>query len=273
MLDEEAQKVMRESGAQPLFSGYVQGSSPPFPAATCISVNDEVVHGIPGSRALHPGDVVTIDVGVRFEGWCADSAISLVVPAGEGEFADLRTESEVQNARRMVLANRALLNLAIGLMRPGVMWSRIAKALEVAAEASGFGIVTEYIGHGIGRQLHELPRAPAYWTGFRGEDFCLEEGMTLAVEPMLTSRRGGPADVAGAMPGMGVGADGLPVWRTQIRDGGDGWTVLTRDGSFACHEEHVVAIVPGGSRVLTADPTGIDAIEDHATGPEAQRWL
>lgn len=263
-LDEIARSAMLDAGAEPLFSGYVQGSSPPFPAATCISVNDQVVHGIPGPRVLLPGDLVTIDVGVRLDGWCSDSALSLVVPIAGKDAANEHAQRRVNEAQRLVDATRALLDYAIGLIQPGVMWSQIARALELAAESSGFGIVTEYIGHGIGRKLHEAPRVPAYWSGFQGEDFLLEEGMTLAVEPMLTSRRGS---------GTGVGSDGLPAWRTRIRDLGDGWTVVTRDGSLACHEEHVVAIVDGGVRVLTADSAESADLGNAPTGRQGGRRL
>jgi methionyl aminopeptidase len=269
-LDDAARAVMLSAGAEPVFSGYVQGASPPFPASTCISVNEEVVHGIPGARVLLPGDLVTIDVGVRLDGWCADSAVSVVVPLLPEHATNEMARRRAESAARLVEATRALLQYAIQLMQPGVMWSQIARALELAADQSGFGIVTEYIGHGIGRKLHESPRVPAYWTGFQGEDFRLEEGMTLAVEPMLTSRRGSGLGIGGSPT---VGTDGLPAWRTRIRDLGDGWTVVTRDGSLACHEEHVVAVVAGGTRILTADSHESHVAEIAPTGRQGGRRL
>lgn len=268
-LDAAAREAIRAAGAQAIFPGYVQGNSPPFPAATCISVNEEVVHGIPGPRPLAPGDLVTVDVGVRLAGWCADSARSIVVPCLPNQEPTAAQAVRAREAQSLIDATCRLLELAIDLIRPGIAWSRIAAALERAAWDRGFGIVTEYIGHGIGRDLHEAPRAPAYWTGFKGEDFVLEEGMTLAVEPMLTSRR----EPSGGALGRGVDADGLPAWRTRIRGAGDGWTIATRDGSLACHEEHVVAVVSGGSRVLTLENPRQDEGFLAATGLGAERGL
>lgn len=263
-IDTAARIAIAQAGAEPLFAGYVQGASPPFPAATCISVNDEVVHGIPGPRVLQPGDLVTVDIGLRLDGWCADSARSVVTPAPAGGELSPREKAQAELGEQLIGATRRLLAYAIEQIRPGVMWSRLAMDLERAADDSGFGIVTEYIGHGIGRDLHEAPRAPAYWSGFRGQDFRIQEGMTLAVEPMLTSRRGA---------GDGIAPDGLPAWRTTIRACADGWTIRTADGSLACHEEHVVAVVGGGCRILTQQPQHSSDALAGSTGPAAARRL
>jgi len=247
-LDLAAAAVLTRRGALALFPGYTQASGPPYPTATCVCVNDEVVHAIPGPRVLEPSDLVTIDIGVRMGGWCADSALSLVVPAREGQPFTTEQRERSREANRLLAATRELLAFAVRLMTPGRKWSEVAKAMEGAARGAGFGIVTEYIGHGIGRELHESPRAPAYWTGFRGEDFRLETGMTLAIEPMLTSSRASLLQSP-----VSVDPDGLPAWRTPVRAADDHWTALTIDGSLACHEEHVVAVTQFGPRILTAD--------------------
>jgi methionyl aminopeptidase len=231
-VDSLVREHLARAHAQPLFLGYRQGNSPPFPAVTCISVNEQVVHGIPGSRVLEPSDLVSLDVGIRLDGWCADTATTVLV-RGEGR--------ENLTRAALVVAVRGLMEHARRLIRPGVRWSAVARELERAAHATGYGLVTEYVGHGIGRALHEPPRAPAYWSGFDGPDFTLEPGLVLAVEPILAEGRG----PASAPPG------GLPPWRMPVRLLADGWTVVTLDGSAAAHEEHMIAVTASGSVLLT----------------------
>lgn len=234
--------AIRHAGGEPLFEGYRQGASPPFPAATCVSVNEEVVHGVPGDRIVRAGDVVSVDVGVRLRGWCADAARTVVVPAGP---ADAPFTPPAQ-ARGLVEATRAALMDAIGMMAPGVRWSAIAAEIQRHADAGGFGVVREYVGHGVGRRLHEPPRAPAFdflaADAPEFEDFVLERGMTLAVEPIFTLRRN--ATVTGASAPAPAGASGVALLC-------DGWTVATRDRSIACHEEHTIAVTEDGAEVLT----------------------
>ncbi len=238
-VSDAAERSFEHRGATSLFKGYRQGNSTPFPGATCVSVNDEVVHGIPGPRRLAAGDLVTIDVGIRLDGWCADMATSVIVggPPGHVEGSQPR--------RRMVDTTKWLLAQGIAIMRPGVRWSVVGELMERLAEASGFGIVTEYVGHGIGRTLHEPPKAPAYHSGFVGADFALEPGMVLAVEPMLTLGRGRAWGEA-----TGTHAGGLPGWRIPVRLLDDGWTVVTQDGLPASHEERMVLVTQDGSEVL-----------------------
>ncbi|MDX2116396.1 MAG: type I methionyl aminopeptidase [Planctomycetota bacterium] len=238
-IDAVVERSLRGLGAEGLFRGYRQGASPPFPGTCCISVNEEIVHGIPGPRVLRAGDVVSIDVGLRLGGWCVDTARTLVV-GGESGIGPAAVARESERLR-LVEATRELLEVAISMMRPGRAWSAIALELERRAEATGFGLVTEYVGHGVGRDLHEGPKAPAYWSGFAGEDFELVPGLVLAVEPMLSAGRG----VSDAARG------GLPGWRMPVRLLSDGWTVVTADGSPAAHEEHTVAVTADGARVLT----------------------
>jgi len=227
------------AGAAGLFRGYRQGNSPPFPADVCVSVNEEVVHGVPGRRVLCAGDAVSIDVGIKVDGWCADMAASVVVPGSASGCPE-----RVRRIEFMIGTARAMIRLAAARAAPGVRWSVIARELEHSAYGAGFGIVTEYVGHGIGRDLHEPPKVPCYETGFDGDDFVLREGMVLAVEPILTFAR---TPMAGR---HAVDSQGLPAWRTPVRLLADGWTVATADDSPAVHEERLLAITAGGCRVL-----------------------
>lgn len=222
-VDEAAGRVIRERGGAALFRGYRQGGAPPFPGDACVSVNEEVVHGVPsGSRVLAPGDLVSVDVGVRLGGWCADSAATVVVGGGGDG-----------GGRDLISATRGVLGAARDLMEPGIWWSSVAMEMERLTRHSGFGFVAEFVGHGIGRELHESPKAPSYWAGYAGPDFELREGVVLAVEPLLAS---GAADRLG---------------RVGVEVAEDGWTVRLRGGGVACHEECVLAVAPGGGRVLS----------------------
>ncbi len=222
-VDAAAAGVIAAFRAEPLFLNHrLHCGEPPFPASTCVSVNEELVHGIPGARRLRAGDLVSIDCGVRLRGWCADSAVTVAVGG----------DSALDRAHLAMLdAAEALLETAIDAVAPGVAWSAIAERLERGARGHGYGIVTDYMGHGIGRDLHEPPQAPnAVVPGFREhDDFTLRTGMTLAIEPMLV-----------------LGSD--PV-RTRTLD--DGWTVVVADGRPACHVEHTIAVTHTGARVLT----------------------
>jgi len=222
-VDEAAGRVIRDRGGAALFRGYRQGGAPPFPGDACVSVNDEVVHGVPsGSRVLADGDLVSVDVGVRLDGWCADSAATVVVGRGGGV-----------EGRGLIAETRGVLGAARDLMKPGVWWSSVAMEMERLTRRSGFGFVAEFVGHGIGRELHESPKAPSYWAGYAGPDFELREGVVLAVEPLLAS---------GGVDGRG---------RVGVELAEDGWTVRLRGGGLACHEECVLAVAAGGGRVLS----------------------
>jgi len=233
-LDELAARHVADCGASSLFKGYTQEDSPPFPACACISVNEEVVHGIPGPRTLQSGDLLCVDVGVRFDGWCGDSATAVVVGGDEANPVAARLKSQT----------RELIDLAVRLMKPGTKWSAIGLELERRTDEMGAGLVTEYVGHGIGRELHETPKAPCYWSGFSGPDFVLREGMVLSIEPMLTAGRG-------PLPGHREWKRGLPSFRMPVElDPHDGWTVRTADGSIACHEERMIVVCESGGRIL-----------------------
>lgn len=218
-LDAAAAAVIAAAGAQPSFLGYHD-----YPATICVSVNDEVVHGIPSARVLEPGDLVSIDCGAIVDGWHGDSALSLVLP--EADPADVAL---CEVTERAMWDGIAALAAPGGIAeRLGVVGDAVEDAVEAAQEAGGgpFGIVQDYVGHGIGSAMHQPPDVLNYRTREKGTR--LRPGMCLAVEPMLT--RGGSA--------------------TEVLD--DDWTVVTVDGSRAAHWEHSVALLEGGIWVLTA---------------------
>jgi len=211
-LDEAAAAYLARAGAQPAFLGY-RG----FPATICVSVNDEVVHGIPGERALREGDLVSLDVGARLEGWYADAATTL--PVGAVSPA----------ASRLTEATRRALEAGIAKAVVGNRLSDISHAVQCTVEREGFGVVREFVGHGIGQALHEDPPIPNFGPPHVGPR--LAAGMVLAIEPMVT--------LGGA----------------EVRVLSDGWTAVTRDGSLAAHFEHTVVVTDHGPEVLTTGDT------------------
>jgi methionyl aminopeptidase len=247
-VDAAAMQVITAHRAEPLFLGYpsADGASP-FPACTCISVNEEIVHGIPGQRALAAGDLVSIDCGVRLDGWCSDSAITVLVdePASCGAYPE-RAER-----LSLIAVAQAMLDKAIELAEPGIAWSEIADAMQDLALDAGHGLVVEYVGHGIGRSLHEAPQVPNCLTRalIEREDFTLRPGMVLAIEPMI-SLRGPLAREGRGTTEHAIDADGYPLG-IALRRLDDGWTVVTADGSPAVHVEHTVAITRSGADVLS----------------------
>ncbi len=217
-LDAAVEQHFARHEAVPLFKG-VPGKVP-FPAVCCISVNDEVVHGIPGSRVLKSGDVVSIDTGCSVGGWCGDSAFTH--PVGE-------VEPEVQ---KLLDCTSGVLALAIELMAVRNRWSDVAAEMATYVRDHGFSVVENFVGHGIGRTMHEDPQVPNFCPpAFRRKhDFELEPGLVIAVEPMVN---------------MGS---------KKVRSLSDHWTQSTIDGRPSAHFEHTVAITDGGPVVLTAPP-------------------
>ena len=220
-LDAIAEREIRTAGAVPSFKGYHD-----YPATICASVNDQIVHGIPSpEQVLREGDVVSIDCGAIVDGWHGDSAVTVRV--GEHPDAD---DAEDEVAGLLLACERALWH-GLAEARPGRRLTDISHAIEKAARAAGpYGIIREYTGHGIGTQMHMDPPVPNYGRAGRGP--VLQEGMALAIEPMLVL--------------------GRP--QTKLLD--DGWTVVAADGSLAAHFEHTVAITAGGPWVLTAEDGG-----------------
>jgi methionyl aminopeptidase len=233
-LDDVAREVIESANAEPLFlhyPEYIRGQG--FPATICVSVNDAVIHGIPGRECLAEGDLVTLDCGVRLDGWCADAAITVAVGGMK------------PSHRVMVDVTREILDLAISRIRPGVRWSSIASEMDATAARAGFGVIADYVGHGIGRKLHEAPSAPSVLTQslkFRG-DFTLRPGMVIAVEPML---------VMPEHDRLVGSSDNTTAVRVESRTDADGWTVRTASGAVSCHLEHTIAVNRSGSEILTS---------------------
>jgi methionyl aminopeptidase len=212
-LDALAEEFIRSRGGEPTFKGY-KG----YPAATCLSPNAMVVHGIPGKAKLENGDILSVDVGVTLDGFVADSAWTFPVGSISPE------------AQRLLDTCRAALEAAIEQARIGNTIGDISEAVQTVTEAAGFSVIRSLVGHGVGRSMHEDPQIPNFVSAHRGPE--LREGMTLAIEPMITA--GGP-DV-------------------YIHD--DEWSISTADGSLAAHFEHTVAVTAQGPRILTGK-TGV----------------
>ena len=230
-LDAAARATIAGQGAEPSFLGYPNpNGGAAFPAACCISVGNEVVHGIPGPRVLRAGELVKIDVGARLDGWCADAAIAVVVPGASDD-----------SLAAFVADSWETLHAGISGMQPGARWSDVAERMQRLAVARGHGMVDGWHGHGVGRHVHEAPQAPSMVTrGLRAErDFTLLPGMVLAVEPILVLRGRGTVDADGCMDGI------------TATTGADAWTVALPEGSVVCHVEHTVAVTRSGPRILT----------------------
>jgi len=216
-LDAVVDRVFANAGAIPLFKG-VPGKVP-FPAATCVSVNEELVHGIPGDRVLQEGDIVCLDTGCKLKGWCGDSAFTLAVGKISNE------------AQKLLDVTNEALQIAIRLMPEKERWSQVAAEMERVVVEAGFSVVKSMVGHGIGKNLHEDPQVPNYASAqFRKQgDFFLRPGLVIAVEPMVV-----------------VGKERLALQS-------DHWTLATKDKSLAAHFEHTLALTDSGVRVLTGD--------------------
>jgi methionyl aminopeptidase len=207
-LDQAAEKFIRSQGAEPAFKGY-RG----FPGSICTSPNSMIVHGIPGSYALNRGDILSVDIGVVKDGWVADAARTFPV----GPITPI--------ARKLLTTTEESLFRAVEQCRPGGRLGDVSHAVQKHVEAAGLSIVRSLVGHGIGRSMHEEPQVPNY--GIPGAGVPLEEGMVLAVEPMVTAGRHG------------------------VRVGEDHWSIYSQDGSLAAHFEFTVAITADGPRILT----------------------
>jgi methionyl aminopeptidase len=201
--------IVGKYGAIPSFKGY-RG----FPGMVCASVNEEIVHGIPGQRTLRQGDIVSVDVGVIYKGYHGDSAITVAV----GEIGT--------GSQRLMDVTAESLRIGIEAAQPGSWTTDISKAIQRYVESQGFSVVREYTGHGIGRKMHEEPQIPNYYDPRMGRA-RLRPGMTFALEPMVNA--GG--------------------WRTRVLD--DDWTVVTADGKRSAHFEHTVAVTKNGAKILT----------------------
>ena len=212
MLNKIAEKIIRRHGAEPAFLGYHN-----FPASICASVNNEVVHGIPGLRRLQEGDIISIDVGTRLKGYYGDAAATFPV----GQISP--------QARKLIDVTRRSLQEAIDKMQAGNRLSDLSNAVQSYVEQNQFSVVRNYVGHGIGEEMHEEPQVPNFGPPGRGP--VLQQGMVLAIEPMVN----------------------VGTWEVKVLK--DQWTVVTADGSLSAHFEHTVALGENGPEVLTSsDP-------------------
>jgi methionyl aminopeptidase len=207
-LDKVVRREFDRHQVIPTFLGY-HG----YPATVCVSVNEEIVHGIPGKRVIQEGDIVSLDLGCTYKGFVADSAVTVIV----GKAAPERL--------KLVDVAREALQKGIEQCRAGNKLGQVSNTIQEHIESNGFGVVREYVGHGVGREMHEEPQVPNFGPPDRGP--VLKKGMVLALEPMVTAGD----------------------WRT--RQLSDGWTVVTADGSMSAHFEHTVAITDNGPVVLT----------------------
>jgi methionyl aminopeptidase len=212
-LDKMAEDFIRSNGGEPAFKGYMD-----YPATLCVSVNDEVVHGIPGDRVLEAGQIVSIDVGVKINGWYGDSARTV------------RLGAVSPDAERLLSATEEALKRGIANARAGNRLGDISSAVQTYVEEQGYSIVRDLVGHGIGRRMHEEPQVPNFGTPKTGPE--LAAGMVLAIEPMVN------------------------IGTASITFDSDKWTVRTADGSLSAHFEHTVAITENGPDVLTVATKG-----------------
>jgi methionyl aminopeptidase len=217
-LDRIVYDTYASAGGQGLFKWYpTYEPGKGFPGNTCISVNDEVVHGIPGSRILKDGDIVSVDCGIRLGGYCGDSATTVAI----GKIAP--------EHQRLLEVTQETLNLAIREIRPGRKWSDVARKMQEYVESNGMSCVREFVGHGIGTRMHEDPKVPNFVSDDfkKRSDFYLQAGMTIAVEPMVI----------------------LGKCEVVVLD--DHWTVVSKDNTPAAHYEHTIAVTATGADVLT----------------------
>ena len=217
-LDAVASQMTSDAGAKALFKGvHSPYARIPFPGVICASINEQVVHGIPSEDVkLKDGDILSVDFGIRLNGYCSDAAVTIAI----GEVSE--------DKRRLVDVTEDVLGIAISKVMPSVKWSQVAAQMQRYAESAGFSVVKDFVGHGIGKKMHEEPRVPNFVSDeLLADDIVLTEGMVIAVEPMINA---------------GTSA---------VRTLKDGWTVMTKDGKCSAHFEHTIAVTKNGCEVLT----------------------
>ena len=213
-IDLAVETLFKREGATPLFKGFP--GAVPYPAVTCISLNEQIVHGIPGDRKLKPGDIVSLDTACRFEGWCGDAAWTY--PIGEVD----------EERQKLLEIGEQTLAAAIEALKTAKRWSEVARCMMDVVHGAGFSLVEQFVGHGIGREMHEAPQVPNFMNArMASEDFKLQQGLVLAIEPMINA---GTKDV---------------------KILGDKWTAVTRDGRSSVHFEHTVALTKDGPLIIT----------------------
>lgn len=217
-LDDIAMDMTRQAGAVALFKGVpCPYANKPFPGGICASINEQLVHGIPSKKTvLKDGDILSVDFGIKLNGYCGDAAFTI----GIGQISEDR--------QKLLDVTNRLLDIAIEHMAPEVKWSSIAQMMESTAKQAGFSVVKDYVGHGIGTEMHEDPKVPNFVSKeLLRDDILLKKGMILAVEPMVNMGKAG------------------------VRTLSDGWTVVTKDKKCSAHFEHTIAVVENGCEALT----------------------
>jgi len=213
-LDKLAEKIIREAGGRPSFKNYkTQDDKIPYPASLCVSINEEVVHGIPGEIILKDGDIVSLDLGMEYKGFYTDMAIT--VPVGKAS----------EQAKKLIETTKEALNLGIMAVKAGAFTGDIGYAIQSFAEKNGFNVVRKLVGHGLGRKAHESPEIPNF--GVKGKGEILREGEVIAIEPMITAGR------------------------HDIYLDKDLWTWKTKDGSLSAHFEHTIIVTKTGAEIIT----------------------
>lgn len=212
-LDRRAEAFIREKGGVPAFKGY-RG----FPAHICASINEQIVHGIPGATALKEGDILSVDIGVELDGYYGDTAVTFAI----GKIS--------KETKKLIRVCRETLDLAVSMLTPGNRLSRLCAAIQESVEKNGFSVIKKYVGHGIGHKMHEDPQVPNFALDLHREgDVVFKRGMVLALEPMIS---------AGT---------------SEVKVLSDGWTAVTKDRSMSAHFEHTVAVREKSGRVLTRE--------------------
>ena len=222
-IDTAIAHFIAEQQATPLFKGVLDPSGKvPFPAVTCISLNEQVVHGIPGNRRLNEGDIVSVDIGIKYKGWCGDAAVTH--PVGTID----------SRKRRLLEITEGTLRLALELIPKSRYWSQVAREMERYVKQAGYSVIEGLVGHSIGREMWETPQVPNYVTREYEAlgDFELKSGVVIAIEPMVA-----------------LGSKHIKVLA-------DHWTIATQDGQPSAHFEHTVAITKKGVQVLSSGPEG-----------------
>jgi len=213
-LDKLAEKIIKEAGGRPSFKNYKTADDKiPYPASLCVSINEEVVHGIPGERVLKDGDIVSLDLGMEYKGFYTDSAVTVSV--GEAS----------EQAKKLIETTKESLNLGIMAVKNGAFTGDIGYAIQSFAEKNGFNVVRKLVGHGLGRKVHETPEVPNF--GAKGKGEILREGEVIAIEPMITAGR------------------------HDIYLDKNWWTWKTKDGSLSAHFEHTVIVTKNGAEIIT----------------------
>ena len=213
-LDMLAEKIIREAGGRPSFKNYkTPDDKIPYPASLCVSINEEVVHGVPGERVLKDGDIVSLDLGMEYKGFYTDSAVTVSVG------------NTSEQAKKLIETTKKSLNLGVMAVKAGAFTGDVGYAVQSFAEKNGFNVVRKLVGHGLGRKVHEPPEIPNF--GVKGKGEILKEGEVIAIEPMITAGR------------------------HDIYLDKDWWTWKTKDGSLSAHFEHTIIVTKTGAEIIT----------------------